>query len=558
MRVAQKNFKAGSYGWTQLGGAGNDNIASLRVHPGFQVVACLDDSPDVESACLLFTEGEYNNGALAGFGFSNQISHLAVVREATNPARIGQFGGVLNWPYAAIHMYLLIDGRVMFNDVRSDDDGNGQTDEYAIWNPANNQVVTESTFAPGSNLFCGAFVHLPNGNLLGVATGGGGNTVDTTMVYNTNSDRWTLLPPMQLARYYPSATVTAQGTVLVTGGNDIDLWTKQSPPQTPVPITVSEIYENGSFRLLPGAEFDFTNDHGPTNDASYWPWVQVAPNGRLFVSGPDTKMRWIDTNGNGNLDNISTRPDNAVRTYGSYATYTTGKQVIAGGGNSLASSYVIDFNGNTPKVSQVGNMKIGRRQFDMTIMADGTVFANGGNSDGAETYSGPGTIYLSEIFDPSSGQWSVADDAQRSRQYHSSAILIPDGRVVTAGQWTDGMNELNAEVFSPPYLFASDGSLAVRPTITSVPSNWAYGATVSVSYSTTGVAKAHLIKLGAVTHATNFEQRLVPLSIVSNSNGTINLKSPASGNIAPPGHYMLFLIRGNGVPSVAKIVRVGV
>lgn len=549
-----KQFKAGGYASSAFGGVNNNTISSLRVEPGFQAVACTADV-GTQAECVMFPAGDYDQTVLAEYGMNESISWLSVIRETTNPAKIGEFGDVMDWTLSAIHMYLMTDGRVMFNESAFDD-GDASTGEYGIWDPATNDLVFESTFAPGSNMFCGGYVHLPNGNLFGVATGGGGNTVDITMEYHVDTGRWELAPVMKHARYYPTATVTPEGDVLVTGGNDIDLWTKQGR-QTPVPITIPEIYRDGAFESLPGAEFDFTNEHGPTNDSSYWPWVQAAPNGRMFVSGPDIQMRWLDTDGEGNLENIAPRFDNDVRTYGSYATYSTGLQVIAGGADSLATSAVIDFSGDTPVVTQTSDMVIGRRQFDMTVMADGNVFANGGISDGQPSYSLPGTIHNSEIFDVETQTWSLSADAQRPRQYHSTALLIPDGRVVTAGHFTK-TKEYNAEIYSPPYLFNDDGTAATRPEITSVASSWAYSEVVPVSYGTTDVVSAHLIKLGAVTHATNMDQRLVPLDVVSNDAGEIEVTSPEGGNIAPPGHYMLFLMNSDGVPSVAEIVQVGV
>jgi len=63
-----------------------------------------------------------------------------------------------------------------------------------------------------------------------------------------------------------------------------------------------------------------------------------------------------------------------------------------------------------------------------------------------------------------------------------------------------------------------------------------------------------LMKLGTVTHSFNTNQRIVPLSFTAGS-GTLSVQTPANANLAPPGHYMLFILNTNGVPSVASIVQ---
>jgi Domain of unknown function (DUF1929) len=64
-----------------------------------------------------------------------------------------------------------------------------------------------------------------------------------------------------------------------------------------------------------------------------------------------------------------------------------------------------------------------------------------------------------------------------------------------------------------------------------------------------------LVRLGAVTHSVDMEQRYVPLSFTAGS-GTLTATGPANVNVAPPGRYMLFVVDANGVPSVANVVGV--
>jgi hypothetical protein len=121
-------------------------------------------------------------------------------------------------------------------------------------------------------------------------------------------------------------------------------------------------------------------------------------------------------------------------------------------------------------------------------------------------------------------------------------------------------SQLSAQVFTPPYLFKADGSLAPRPTITTAPSKLSYGQSFSVETPMAGtVARGNLIRLSSVTHSFNQSQLIYPLtfSALGGSTTTITATAPLNSNLAPPGYYMLFLVNASGVPSVAKMVTVG-
>src|SRR5262249_54382066 len=146
------------------------------------------------------------------------------------------------------------------------------------------------------------------------------------------------------------------------------------------------------------------------------------------------------------------------------------------------------------------------------------------------------------------------------RNYHSTALLLPDGRVFVGGgglcgtcsEPTSGLsdNHMNAEIFSPPYLFNSCGSLATRPNFISVPTSANPGTTITVKTGGGPNMTFALVRMGATTHTVNNDQRRVPLSIASKSGSTFVLSVPSDAGIALPGYYMLFAINPNGVPSV--------
>jgi PKD repeat protein len=138
--------------------------------------------------------------------------------------------------------------------------------------------------------------------------------------------------------------------------------------------------------------------------------------------------------------------------------------------------------------------------------------------------------------------------------YHSTALLLPDGRILSSGtgEGGGGPSELNAELFSPPYLFRGP-----RPTITTAPSLVGYGTSFSVTTpQAADIAKVSLIRLGSTTHAFDMNQRFQSLSF-TRAGDALTIAAPTKRERTPPGHYMLFILDGNDVPSVAKIVTVG-
>jgi chitodextrinase len=242
-----------------------------------------------------------------------------------------------------------------------------------------------------------------------------------------------------------------------------------------------------------------------------------------------------------------------------------GKILVAGGGSSSKDARVVNVNGAPPQVSATAPMAFGRRQHNLTVLADGTVLATGGNSSGAGLVDLNNGVYAAELWNPATGTWKTLAAEQATRQYHSTALLLPDGRVLSSGGGICGTCDdvgylaKNAQVFTPPYLFKNDGSgqLAPRPTIAAAPGGVQYGTGFQIDTpNVAAVRKVGLVRLGAVTHSVNMEQRYVPLTFTAGSGGVV-ATGPANANVAPPGPYMLFIVDASGVPSVAKMVTVG-
>jgi hypothetical protein len=242
--------------------------------------------------------------------------------------------------------------------------------------------------------------------------------------------------------------------------------------------------------------------------------------------------------------------------------YDAGKILVVGGGSPTATAEVINLNaGGGAAWSNVQAMPVARRQMNATLLADGTVLVTGGsNAAGFNTAPTDARVLAADRWDPGTGQWTELARQTHYRLYHSNALLLPDARVVSMGSGqpaaTGLTDDYTAEIFTPPYLFKLDGTPAVRPTISSAPDNVGYGASFSVTMSSAvSIAKVTWIRLSTVTHATNMNQRMNYLTFTANGS-TLTVTAPANANLAPPGHYMLFILDANGVPSIAKIIRI--
>jgi hypothetical protein len=196
-------------------------------------------------------------------------------------------------------------------------------------------------------------------------------------------------------------------------------------------------------------------------------------------------------------------------------------------------------------------MAFPRRHLNATLLPTGEVLVTGGTA--APGFNDPaGTVYAAELWNPEDGRWKTLASNTINRIYHSAALLLPDGRVLVTGAGVSqgAVNELNAELFSPPYLFRG-----ARPKLTDAPSSLSYGASVSITTPSPGsIAKVTLLRLGSVTHSFDQNQRFLSLDFTS-APGGLTVTAPASGNLAPPGHYLLFVVSDDGVPSVGQTVR---
>ena len=484
--------------------------------------------------------------------------------QTMSPVLGGSWSPVYDWPLVAVHAALLPNGKVLSWDATPDDsdDDPHTTDNFTtrvtLWDPQDNTHVATNNNTD-TDLFCAGSAHLWDGRILfagGDAGKAGSNApLENTNLYDPVTNTWRRAENMNAPRWYSSVAALANGEMLTMGGSRR-------------PELVSEVFQfDQTWRALDNAAptsldgWWLQEQEDGTSIAYDYQWIQAAPDGSVINFGPQNLVANLDTKGQGNWTDGPARDDVALRDYGSYAMYDVGKILVAGGGNSVDTAVIVD--ATTAQTTDASSMNIGRRQHNLTILADGSILVSGGNTDGARYYSPDAGTRIPELWDPATGRFSMLNPMQGDRQYHSIALLLSDGRVLSAGGgicgdcYRLGYEERNAEIYTPPYLYSGDATLAPRPALDNVPASANYGAAIQVG-TTAGVVieRAHLIKLGSTTHSENQDQRLVPLTF-SQSAAQLTLTLPASRNVAPPGHYLLFVVDSNGVPSTGGMIKVG-
>ena len=248
--------------------------------------------------------------------------------------------------------------------------------------------------------------------------------------------------------------------------------------------------------------------------------------------------------------------------------YDSGKVIFVGGGLDTDGGLptnraeTIDLTAAAPAWHMTSPMHFRRRQHNATILADGTVLITGGTqgSNFNDVDSGA-PIHAAELWNPDDGTWTVLAEEAVDRCYHATALLLPDGRVFSAGGGEyapqNGVanptkdTHADAQFFSPPYLFRGP-----RPAFTGAPEEIRYAETFELrTEHPESIAKVTWIRLGSVTHSFDQNQRMNALAF-ERGEGVLKVTAPESANICPPGHYMLFLVDNKGVPSVGDIARI--
>jgi Domain of unknown function (DUF1929) len=495
-------------------------------------------------------------------------------------------------PHAAVHAAMLPTGEVMLwgNTFPNEPRNRGNA---ALWDPSKGYGSDAFTEVPppkidpdGSGpqtkdiapIFCSGLSMLPSGEVLIT----GGNVVfpnqysddpytdyaglNRVFTFNPWTRKWTQQPRMNAGRWYPGQVELADGRTVVLSG-----YTDQAPggifnPDLEVFTPPGEPGGVGSMTLMPSGR----------RVTGLYPHLFTLPNSNVLLAGPEQAdsavlrtdgFSWTEfrrpsrarIGGNAVLDPGPPSGSWQVTEIGGYPNVADAQ----GTHWATASTETIDARYPGHPWKRGPSLSIPRSYQNTVLLPDRSMVAVGGGigetvADGNYAIDPNGRQRRVELYSPASKSWRLGPAQIEDRGYHSTALLMPDGRVWSAGDEKhplepDGGWALTdtAEIYSPPYLFKG-----TRPTIVRAPSqvHWGDAFTV-VTDPRVSVDSAVLVAPGTTTHGDDSTQRVVTLAVQHSFPGAIDLAAPPKPGVAPPGYYMLFVLH-NGVPSVASWVQV--
>ena len=482
-------------------------------------------------------------GTLSGIGIADASPAAAAPVDLNED---GEWGPVEDWPMVGIHAALDKNGRVVTYGTNPDGTQTGQF-IYDIWTPNASAAAGHNTLANTTNtdLFCS--LQLNRADTGDMLIFGGDNWVGNMTNNRGNADinqldvatgQLAALPGMNRARWYATGTTLPDGSIYVQGGLDGEDFPEHWTPE-------------GGARLLP-----------LDTSTIYWNYPKnfVIPDGRIFGVGNNGNMYFVSEQ----LDTLQIVGKLDADYWGQDTTavmFEPGKILFFGG--STAKALIIDVTSGNPVITRTADLSGNRSWVNGTVLPDGRVLATGGsvkNStanffDGIETYN---SNLSAEIWDPKTGQWTVGDEAQVPRLYHSTALLLPDGRVLSAGGGAPGpIVNTDAEIYSPDYLVTEGGGASPRLAIQGVSNTeLVAGQNVGLAVSNgADVRRVTLVKTGSVTHSFNMDQRFVELdfNVVGNN---VNAVLPVNDAEVTPGFYLLSVLDENDIPSESEIIHV--
>jgi galactose oxidase len=470
-----------------------------------------------------------------------------------NDPRFGVWSGGIGFPLVPAAAAQLPNGKVLTWSAYQPNafsGGTGQT-QTAILDPATSAVSLRTVTETGHDMFCPGTALLPDGRLLV----SGGNDSGKTSIYNPANNTWTAGATMTVPRGYHGSTTLSDGRVFTLGGSwSGGLGGKNGEAWSP----------SLGWRRLTGVPVApiLTNDPEGVYRADNHGWFFNWSFNRVFHAGPSRQLNMFDVTGSGSSKSAGVRGDDSDAMNGNAVMYDIGKILTVGGApayvNSTASNraYVIDIN-NGVVVRKVAPMNYPRAFHNSVVLPDGTVLVLGGTTY-AKPFSDENSIYNAELWDPATERFTRLAAAATPRNYHSVALLLPDGRVFSGGGGLCGgcaTNHADGQIFTPPYLLNPDGTARSRPAITAAPATATVGTTVTVD-TDRAVERFALVRLGAVTHTVNNDQRRIPLVPTAVTSSSYRVTLPAYRGVALPGYYMLFALDSAGVPSVARMIRI--
>ncbi|MEA2184207.1 MAG: hypothetical protein QOF69_3392 [Solirubrobacteraceae bacterium] len=465
-----------------------------------------------------------------------------------------------NMPVRAMHATLLKNGKVLLlagsgNDVNRFAAG---TFQASVADPV---AGTYNTINVPKDMFCSGHMTLPDGKVLiqggtksypSTAGGADYGGLKDSFVFDPDTSTFTKVGDANEGHWYPTLVELGSGDALMTGGLKEDtsgaVNTEYWASSTGTWRATSQVPQTWSFWGL-------------------YPHIFLMSDGRLFYSGghvfggglPGTGASIYAWPSATIADVPGLRSKNERDQSASVLLPPAQDQrvMIAGGGNintgvpAHGLTDLIDLKQATPSYQPGPDLPgAGKMYLNATILPDRNVLVtNGGRLNRDDSAN----VSSAAMFDPATNHWTPVAADPIGRNYHSTALLLPDGRVAAMGSNPgNGGYELRVSIYEPPYLFKGP-----RPSMTQVPAQASYGQQISfLVQSASTIRWAQLMRPMSVTHQMDSNMRLVDLPITV-SGGVATVSLPANRNLLPPGPYMLNITDSAGVPSESAWVMIG-
>jgi hypothetical protein len=510
-----------------------------------------------------------------------------VAEDVGDPADVGAWETAkAQLPIVAIHAAMLPTGKVMFFSYPTYPNRPNNAEAY-LWDPAHPEVPPVLKNPPDkANIWCAGQTFTADGELVVF----GGNLdyesasqtwkgLDRVFTFNPWTETWREQPKMAHGRWYPTGVRLPNGQIpIVSGLDESGILIPQSNTNQDIelftpPATLGGL---GTIKKVGSIGTGDEEERAKKPIGQLYPRMVVMASGHTILAGPDKETSWFIDDADpfswGDIPNLT-----RDRTWGTTVPLPSGPtgptKLLAIGGTqysgepSTTTTELFDENNPGGWQPQTGKDNVyGRGHANTVLLPDGSMVEVGGGRGSLDSfesalhYAEPEKRHI-ELWDPATGKWRLGPEQTEARAYHSTAVLLPDGRVMSAGDDFNGdpgkVNantdtnpmEDTAEIYKPPYLFRGP-----RPTITSAPATIGFNGSFSVDTPDTNITGAALVAPAAVTHGVDMNQRMLKLPVVQRT-GCVSVTAPAGRNAAPPGWYMLFLLNDQGVPSVAKFVK---
>lgn len=477
--------------------------------------------------------------------------------------KMGQWGPVIDMPLVPAASALLPNGNILvWSGTQVDDflEGNAGETFYTIFSPWDNAASSLETINVGHDMFCPGITHLSNGAIMVVGGSFGGDGANASSIFSGGG--FSEGPDLNTPRGYNSAVTLASGAVFTLGGSFSgvpgqdkggEVW---SPSANFWRATTAI---NGAQILSDDPQGEFRTD----NYGFFFAWTMNS----VFHAGPSTNMNWFTgLSGQGTVTPAGYRGPTAMN--GNAVMYAAGKILVVGGAASFSmgdearpGAELISLGpaGFTPNVDVIAGPNNPRTYAMSVVLPNGEVALIGGAKLALE-FTDATAVFEVEIWNPDTQTWRTDASADSPRAYHSSAVLVHDGRVFVGGGGLCGgcsANHLDVEMYSPPYLFNDDGSPAERPSIWLSTQSVDPGDGVFV-YATEQLSMVSMIRMGASSHSINTDQRRLELCGPNSypcSSFFPYVQVPGYG-VAPPGYWMVFGINEAGTPSMGVNLQV--